>query len=185
MPGEGAALLVLEDRDSALARGVTPLAEIGRYAYCHDRSGGRESAAAERAVTRAVERALAETGARSDCIDCVSSSANGSPRRDRCEARGLAAALDGTSSSVPVLAVKSMLGDNLGASGAFQTVALLESMRLGLLPGVPGLDTLDADLGLDGICEETREGRVDRGLVVSQGLDGGAIALVVDRWGSR
>jgi len=185
VPGEGAALLVLEDAESACTRGATPLAEIRGYAYCHDRSGGREAAGAERAVTRAVQLALEATGARPDSVDCLSSSANGSRERDRCEARGLAAALNGSSSSIPVLAVNSMLGETLGASGAFQTVAVLQSMRSGLLPGVRGLTEIDTDLGLGGLTDETREGQVDRGLVVSQGLGGGAIALVTDRWDSH
>ena len=70
----------------------------------------------------------------------------------------LAAALGGAGDELPpTTAVKSMLGETLGASGAFGTIALIESMRSGTLPGVRGLREVEDGLPLEGLQAEARE----------------------------
>jgi 3-oxoacyl-(acyl-carrier-protein) synthase len=68
--------------------------------------------------------ALHDAQIRADDIDCLSASANGSILGDRHEAQGVASILGGQAASLPVTAIKSMLGDLLGAAGARQPVAL-------------------------------------------------------------
>ena len=173
--GEGAGLLMLEEASSAEARGATILAEIRGHGNCYDCSRGKDERAVD-AVQRAIRLALADAGLEAGNIEAVSAGANGSVLGDRHEALGLAAALDGP----PVTAIKSMLGETLGASGAFATIALIESMRGGVLPGVRGLDELEAGLELAGLDAEAREISARVGLVNTVGLDGNVAALVVE-----
>jgi len=179
--GEGAALLVLEEAEAATARGATILAEVLGHASAFDPSRGKDAESAAAAVGRTVALALADAGCEAASIDVLSTGANGSVVGDRYEAAGLARALGGRSAEVPVLAVKGQLGESLGASGAFQTVALLESMRRGEAPGIAGLDEVEKGLPLASATSESRRLDMRRGLVHASSFDGSACALVIER----
>ena len=99
---------------------------------------------------------------------------------DRWEARGVAAALGERSAELPVTAIKGALGESLGASGALQTVVLLEAMAAGELPGITGLDEIEPDLPLPLAGPDIRRGSFRCGLITSLSWDGHAWALVVE-----
>ena len=67
---------------------------------------------------------------RDNSLTCLSASANGSVLADRHEAQAVADVFQGAVSHLPVTAVKSMLGETLGASGAMQTVTLLVNSKM-------------------------------------------------------
>ncbi len=181
--GEGAALLVLEEAEAARQRGAQVLAGIAGRGMSYDISRGGDEARAVRAVARAIRAALDSAGLEPGQIDAVSASANGSVAGDRAEALGIAEVFgeEGLGDEVPVTAVKSMLSESLGASGALQTAALLQSMASGVLPGVRGLETMDEDLPPGLASRDNRELNIRRGLVTAVGLDGTCCALVVER----
>ncbi len=181
--GEGAGLLMLEEARSALDRGATILGEIRGHGNCYDCSRGQDERAAE-AVRRAIGLALSDAGLESEAITAVSAAANGSVLGDRHEAAGIAAAFAEVEEP-SVTAVKSMLGETLGASGAFATIALLESMRAGVLPGVRGLEEREDGLGLTGLSATNRELEGRLGLVNAIGLDGNVAALVIERMNAQ
>jgi 3-oxoacyl-[acyl-carrier-protein] synthase II len=174
---EGAALLMLEEGTAAAARGATVLAEVQGHGAAFDPAGSEAGAA--QAVARAVRIALADAGIGPGEIDAVSLSANGSPTGDRAEAAGLAAALGNGAAGLPVTAIKSMLGEALGASGGFQAVALLGTFREGSLPGVLGLAATEAGFPLTGAAAGTRRVAVRRALLTALGADGHACAVIL------
>ena len=177
--GEGAGLLMLEEARAALQRGAPILAEIRGHGNCYDCSRGQDERASE-AARRAIRLALSDASLPAGEIEVVSAAGNGSVLGDRHEARGIAAAFAGRE-DLPVTAVKSMLGETLGASGAFGTVALLEAMRHAVLPGVRGLGEPEKGLPLSGLAAHSREIEARTGLVTAVGLDGNVAALVVER----
>jgi len=184
--GEGAALLVLEDEGTARERGATVHAEILGAATAFDPSRGRDPDKRAATCARAVRAALSEAGAAGRApleIDYLSTSASGSQAVDRAEARGLAEALGERGAKLPVMAVKASLGEALGASGALQTVALIEALRRGEMPGIAGLDRPEPGLPLAlssaSVDLSARHGELRTGLVTSVGLDGAVSALVV------
>ncbi|MCA1593867.1 MAG: beta-ketoacyl-[acyl-carrier-protein] synthase family protein [Acidobacteria bacterium] len=179
--GEGAALLMLEDAESARERGARVLAEVRGHGGGFDCSRGKKDLKAVEAISRAVRLALSDAGVSTREVDCLSASANGSPARDWHEAHGVACVFDDSSRSLPVTAIKSMLGETLGASGAMQAVAMLETMRDGVLPGIPSLQELETDFPLAMLSPESREVEVHCGLVNSVGLDGNSCSLVLAR----
>ncbi len=101
---------------------------------------------------------------------------------DAHEALGIREAFGEAVARLPVTAIKSMLGETLGASGAVQTVTLIESMRRGRLPGIRGLERLEDDFPLAGVSSEPRDLEMSRGLVNAVGHDGKACSLIVRRW---
>jgi 3-oxoacyl-[acyl-carrier-protein] synthase II len=174
---EGAALLMLEEAGAATERGAPVLAEVLGYGSAFRVSQEDEEAAG--AVARAVRGALADAGLAAEDVDAWSASANGSVDTDRWEALGVAAALGSRAAGLPVTAVKSMLGEALGASGCLQAVAMLGTFQDGALPGIRGLEQLDADLSLAGAAAETRQVDVRRALLTSIGTDGHCWALIL------
>ncbi len=178
---EGAALLMLEDEDAARARGARILAIfLGGASGADGERGEREEASAA-ALARVIARALAEAGVEPSSIDAVSLSARGSVPLDRAEALGVGSAFGARAASVPVTAIKSMLGESLGAAGALQAALLVAAMQTGLLPGIAGLEQLESGLPLLAATADTREVNLRTGLVTALGLDGGVCAAVFGR----
>ncbi len=179
--GEGAALLMLEEMESARERGAHVLAEIKGYGSAYDFSRGQEEARSVTTIARAIRVALNGAELIADEIDCLSASANGSVRGDQQEAAGIAEALGGQAENLPVTAIKSMLGETLGASGALQVVSLLETMRDGCLPGIHRLEKIPDGFPLRRIKSESQQVDVRHALVNSIGLEGACCSLVLSR----
>lgn len=179
LPGEGAALLMLEEREAAAARGADVLGRLAGSGSSFDPSRGRDPESSAAAVQRAIEAALQDAGRGPSDVDALSTSASGDRRVDVCEARGLAAVLGERAAELPVTAVKGALGEGLGASAALQTLVLLEAMAAGELPGIPGLDEPEPGLPLT-VGTANRAGELRCGLVTSLSWDGHAWALVVE-----
>lgn len=179
--GEGAALLMLENAKFARERGARPLAEITGQGFGYDCSQGEDEESAVEAIALAVRRALNDAFTGPHEIDCLSASANGSYAGDRYEARGVFAGLNGQTRKLPVTAIKSMLGETLGASGPMQAVALLETMRDGVLPGIKCLEEVDDDFAFELIGPENRDIDLETGLINSIAFDGHCCSLVLAR----
>jgi 3-oxoacyl-[acyl-carrier-protein] synthase II len=123
--------------------------------------------------------ALFDSGIRANEITCISASANGSVFSDRNEALAIRAAFNGSGEAVPVTAIKSMVGEVLGASGALQTVALLQSMQTGVLPGIRGLEQPGPEIPALNLCRRKQNINAGFGLINSVGFDGNACSLVI------
>ncbi len=174
---EGAALVMLEDAETAAGRGVPGLAEVLGHGSGFDPLGTEASAVG--AVSRAVRIALEDAELEAGELDAWSAGANGSVDADRREALGVAAALGARAADLPATAVKSMLGEALGASGGLQIVALLGTFGDGVLPGVLGLERTEAGFPLPTVGPAARQARVRRALVTSLSADGHAWAMIV------
>jgi len=177
---EGAALLMLEEAEAAAARGAAVAAEV--LGYGSGFAASREDDAIT-AVSRAVRLALDDAGVAPDDIDLLSASASGSVDVDRWEALGVAAALGSRAAGLPVTAVKSMLGEAMGASSALQAVALLGTLDDGVLPGISGLESCEEGFPLAGAVAENRRIQARRALLTAVGADGHCCALVLGKPG--
>ena len=180
--GEGAALLMLEDADLATARGAHVIAEVTGHGSAYDLARGTVSQHAVDAIARAMRLALQDAQMDPRDIACLSASANGSVLADRHEAQAIATVFQEGAHDLPVTAVKSMLGETLGASGALQTVALLAAMRDDVLPGIRHLEQVEEDFPLHRAGPCNQRVHLRNGLINSVGLDGNCCALVIRQW---
>ena len=174
---EGAALVTLEDAEAAAERGAPVLAEVLGQGSGFDPLGTEASAVG--AVARAVRLALEDAELGAGDIDVLSAGANGSVDADRWEAAGVAAALGARAADLPVTAIKSMLGEALGAAGGLQVVALLGTLADGMLPGIVGLESTGEGFPLHGASSATQRLRVRRALATALSADGHAWAVVL------
>lgn len=177
--GEGVALLMLEDWDSATARGAAVLGEIRGHGSAYDPDGNRDCG--PETIARAMAAALNDSGVHPSEIGCLSASANGSVFADKNEALAVKALFNGAGESIPITAIKSMLGESLGASGALQAVDLIETIRTQALPGIRGLEQPGHELPELNFCRQRHNLNIRSGLINSIGFDGNACSLVISQ----
>ncbi|MCX4993249.1 MULTISPECIES: ketosynthase chain-length factor [unclassified Streptomyces] len=173
VPGEGGALLILEDADAARRRGAARIyGEISGYGSTFD---PRPGSGREPALRKAVEIALDDAGLAPGQIDVVFADAAGVPELDRTEADAITAVFGPR--AVPVTAPKTMTG-RLGSGAAPLDVATaLLAMRDGVIPPTANV-TPAPGYALD-LVTAPRHTPVSTALVLARGHGGFNSALVL------
>jgi 3-oxoacyl-[acyl-carrier-protein] synthase II len=141
---EGAAVLVLEAWEVAEARGATILAEVLGGASTADAHHITAPSPGGRGALACMELALASAGIDAASVAHVNAHGTSTPLNDAAEAEALAK-LFGTPGP-PVTSIKGVTGHSLGAAGALEALATVESLRRGLLPPTAGTDQVDPEL---------------------------------------
>ena len=132
--GEGAAMLVLEERQHAKKRGAHIYAEFAGGGMFSDGSLSGAGPDGSPAVANAMAAAVQEARATPAEVDYVSAGANSSIVADRKEAQGIEAFL-GTNRRGPVVgSIKAATGETMGAAGALQAAAAVGAMQRGRIP---------------------------------------------------
>jgi 3-oxoacyl-[acyl-carrier-protein] synthase II len=180
--GEAAAVLVLEERESARRRGAPVIGELLGFGSSNDayhmtapRPDGRDAA-------RAITAALDDAGMGPDRIGYVNAHGSSTPLNEAAEARAIRAALGSAAADVPVSGTKGLYGHALGASGAVEAAITALALQRGVLPGTCNLVTADADIGLD-LLTQSRNATPAAALTNSFGFGGMNAALVIGRAG--
>ncbi|HDQ04187.1 MAG TPA: beta-ketoacyl-[acyl-carrier-protein] synthase family protein [Deltaproteobacteria bacterium] len=135
VPGSGGAMLVLEDLETALARGARIYAEItGGYVNCGgQRMGGTMTAPNPEGVRRCVRGAMADAGIDAAEVDAINGHLTAT-YADPYEVKSWAAALERTPENFPYIqATKSLVGHCLGAAGSIECVASIIQLHKGFL----------------------------------------------------
>jgi 3-oxoacyl-[acyl-carrier-protein] synthase II len=150
--GEGAGVLLLENRDLALARGATIYAEIVGYHTCG--SGDHVSQSNRNAMTDCIRQTLAEAEWSAQDVDYVNAHATATRQGDAEEAQAIRAVFG---DRVPVSSFKGHMGHTLGASGAMELILSIAAARSGLILPTRNLDKPDPDCqGLDHVLRPRR-----------------------------
>jgi len=157
--GEGAAFLVLEDLDAALARGARVHAEICGLGMSSD--AGHLTAPSADGAARAMTAALRDAGLDAGQVGYVNAHGTGTPANDATETRAIRAVF-----AVPPLvsSTKSMHGHALGASPALEAVATVLALRDGVLPPTANFTEPDPACDLDVIPNQARQVQVEAAL---------------------
>ena len=177
VPGEGGAILVVEDLDAARDRGRVPDDVYGVVAGWGATFDPPHLVADPDGVRRAATIALARAEVQPEDVDLVLADAAGTPELDRCEAAALSALFG--PHGVPVTAPKAAVG-RLYSGGASLDVALaLLSIRDQVIPPTIGTTVLVDGDELDLVVGQPREAAVSVALVLARGYGGFNSALVV------
>ena len=174
--GEGAAYLVLERWDDAVARGARILAELCGYgATCdaHHPTAPHEDGRGAEAAMRA---AIVESGVRT--VDYVNAHGTGTLLNDSAETRAITAAVG---PAVPVSSTKSYFGHTLGASGAVEAVITVLALLHQLAPPTLRLEKAADDCPLDYIPHTPRPLTMTHALSNTFGLGGSNVSLLFRR----
>jgi 3-oxoacyl-[acyl-carrier-protein] synthase II len=181
--GEGAGMLVLEELSHAEKRGAEPLAELVGYGATADASHITLPAPGGVGALRAGRRALEKAGMDAAELDHVNAHATSTPEGDSAELLALASLLGEHGPAVSISAQKSMLGHTLGAAGALESVAIVQSIREGAVPPTINIENPDPNVdGLDITPNVATRRPVATALNNSIGFGGQNAALVFKRW---
>lgn len=182
--GEGAAFVVLEEWNAAIARGAKIHAELSGYGLASDgthitRPTVHGQAAAMRAALACARLDPAE-------IDYINAHGTATHQNDSIETAAIKEVFAARAHRIPVSSTKSMHGHLLGAAGALEFVISVASMERELVPPTMHLDVADPDCDLDYVAGRSRSG-VSLGAVMSNSFAfGGTNAvLIAERVGRR
>jgi act minimal PKS chain-length factor (CLF/KS beta) len=173
VPGEGGAILILEDAERARQRGARVYGELAGYGATFDPRPGTGRAPALR---QAIERALADAGAEPGEVDVVFADAAALPELDRVEAEALCAVFGPR--AVPVTAPKTMTGRLYSGAAPLDVAAALLSIADGVIPPTANVAPLD-EYRLDLVTGQCRTAAVRTALVVARGQGGFNSAAVL------
>jgi nodulation protein E len=178
--GEGAAMLVLEPLDAALARGATVHAEVVGFGMSSDAHHMTQPLA--EGAARAVAKALEDAGLGPQEIGYVNAHGTGTQANDAMETRALRSVFKGHTDRLAVSSTKSMHGHTLGASSALEAVATVLALKHELLPPTANFTNPDPECDLDVVPNVARPARVEYALSNSFAFGGLNAALVFRRW---
>ena len=177
--GEGGAVLVLEEMESALERNAHIYCEITGFA-CQATAYHTTGLPAEgRELADAISQALRQSRIGGRDIGYVSAHGSGTRQSDRHETAALKQALQERAYKVPISSIKSMVGHALGAAGAMQIAATALSIERDLIPPTANWENRDPACDLDYVPNQPREARVRRAISNSFGFGGHNCCLVV------
>jgi 3-oxoacyl-[acyl-carrier-protein] synthase II len=178
---EGGAVLMLEERERALARGATIHGEILGYGMSTDgfhvtlpRPGGKGQALAITAALRDAELDPSE-------VQHLNAHGTSTPANDKTETAAIKLAFGSSAQSLAISSTKSMTGHLLGGAGAVEALACLLAIRDQVVPPTINLHTPDPECDLDYVPNEAREMDVTTTLSNSFGFGGHNVSLILGK----
>jgi len=177
--GEGAAMLLLEPWEQAVARGAPVLGEIIGYGLSNDASHiTRPSVEGQ---VEAIGAALAAAALEPGAIDGINAHGTGTPANDRVESLAIKSVFGERAYGIPISATKALHGHLLGATGALECVLSLLAMQRGVALPTMHLQIPDPECDLDYVPNAARESVALRTMLSSSFAFGGANAVLVLR----
>ena len=173
--GEGAAMLILEPLERALARGAKPLAEVLGFGMsadaCHVTQPSAEGAA------RAMRSALRDGKLAPEQVGYINAHGTATEANDRMESAAIHAVFGEHVQNLPVSSTKSMHGHTLGAAGAIEAVASVLALRNSVLPPTVNYTEPDPACDLDVVPNHARPASVE--VALSQSFAFGGLNAVL------
>ncbi|MBR5833912.1 MAG: beta-ketoacyl-ACP synthase II [Bacteroidales bacterium] len=146
---EGAAMLVLEEYEHAVARGAEIIAEIcgyGNTCDAHHVTAPRPDGTTQAA---AIRQALDEAGYTSDDVLYINAHGTGTALNDTSETLAFKLALGEDAYKAHISSIKGHIGHMLGAAGAAEAVATVLALKNGVVPPTVGLDDIEPECDLN------------------------------------
>ena len=182
---EGSGVMLLEERDHAMARGATIFGELVGYGATSDAYHLTQPAPEGEGAQRAMRNALRDAKIDADRVDYVNAHATSTPTGDKQELQalkkmfGARAVAPSSERGLWVSATKGMTGHLLGASGSIEAVFSVLAMRDGAVPPTINLDEPDDEaVGMDLVPHEARRRALDVVMSNSFGFGGTNVTLV-------
>lgn len=177
---QGAAAILIESEESALARGAEILAVLSGFGSASDAHHPTAPHPEGRGAAQAVRECLADAGVEPEDVDHINAHGTGTPAGDAAELLALEAALGEHARRTPISATKSSTGHLLGAGGVVEAILSVMSVRQRLLPPTVNLDDPEFD-GWDFVAGKARPVAVNRVLSTSFGFGGHNGAVLIER----
>lgn len=176
---EGAATLVLESLEAAVARGAKILGIMKGCGEKADHFHRTRSSPDGGPAIATIRAALEDAGLGEDGISYINAHGTSTPENDKMEYNSMKAVFGDRLASIPVSSNKSMIGHTLTAAGAVEAVFSLQTIRTGTLPPTINYTNPDPAIELDVVPNVKRDARVSAVLSNSFGFGGQNASLVM------
>lgn len=174
---EGAAIFVVENMETAEARGARPYLEIIGYSKQRDLDPAVQGSGLEYSMKMALANARRDI----NDIDYISAYGTGHPVLDTVEVATIKKVFGERSYTVPVSSIKGVTGNPLAAGGPFQLTSCALAIREQTIPPTANYQTPDSTCDLDFVPNRFRKAKVNCALINVRGLGGSASTMVVNR----
>ena len=176
--GEGARILILEEREHALKRGAKIYAEIVGYGANCDAYHITSPAPGGEGAAACMGLALKDAGITASEIDYINAHGTSTHLNDLGETAAVKTVFKDRAYSVPISSTKSMTGHLLGAAGAVEAIFSVLALRDGFIPGTMNYQVKDEELDLDYVPNKGREKELRYTMSNSLGFGGHNACLV-------
>ena len=170
--GEGAGVLVLEEWEHAVRRGVPIYAELAGFGASADAFHLTAPDPDGEGAARAIRLALQDAGLKPEDVDYINAHGTSTPINDPVETKSIKAAFGEHAYKLAISSTKSMTGHALGAAGGIETVITALAIRDGFFPATLNLDEADPECDLDYVPKYGRTGTIRSALSLSLGFGG-------------
>ena len=175
--GEGAAMIVLETLEHALARGATPLAEIIGYGVSND--GTHPLRPNPHGQALAISRALKDADLKPEQVEYINAHATGTMTGDRIETEAIKTVFGDHAHRLAVSSIKGHMGHLIGACGALEAISTVKSLQTKTLPPTLHFAPGDELCDLDYVPNQARQlDNLDIAISNSFGMGGNNSVLV-------
>ena len=179
--GEGAGVLILEEREQALARGAAIYCEITGYGMTSDAFHITSPSEDGDGMARVMTRALKDAGLKPEDIDYINAHGTSTPVGDKTETIAIKRVFGDAAYKVPVSSTKSMTGHLLGAAGGLESAIAAMVVRHGILPPTINYEFPDPECDLDYVPNKARTKEVTHVLSNSFGFGGTNATLIFSK----
>jgi 3-oxoacyl-[acyl-carrier-protein] synthase II len=173
--GEGAALLALENLETARARKARIIAEITGYGISTDNHHLTQPDPSGSGPRRAMEQALQSANRAPEEVDYINAHGTATVFNDAAEGKAILELFG----KVPVSSTKSMIGHSLGAAGAIEAAVCLLALQAQLLPANINFRNPDQNLDLNVVANQSRPAKIDIVLSNSFGFGGTNASILI------
>ncbi len=179
--GEGAGILILEERDSALRRGARVHAEIVGYGSTADAFRVTDMHEHGRGPTGSMRAAIADAGLKPEDIHYISAHGTGTEENDKIESLAIREVFGASARRIPISSVKSMFGHLIAGAGAVELMTCVLAIRDQVVPPTINYANPDPNCDLDYVPNQARKALVNTCLSNSFGFGGQNDTIVITR----
>lgn len=176
--GEGAGIMILEELDTARARGAKIYAELVGYGITADAYHITMPDETGSGPMRVMQMAMRDAGVEAGQVDYINAHGTSTPYNDKFETLAIKRAFGDHAGRLAVSSTKSMTGHLLGAAGGIEAVFSVLAINRSLIPPTINYVNPDPECDLDYVPNEARESRVKCALSNSFGFGGTNAALL-------
>lgn len=170
-------MLILENYETAVARGVSPRLEITGYGTQGDNYGSDELFG----LGQTMRLALDGAGKSLEEIDYICAYGPGHPALDVVETDMIKRVFGRRAYSIPISSIKGVTGNALSAAGPHQIITCALCFKHGMIPPTANYEVSDPRCDLDYVPGRSRNRRINTALINVRGLGGGNSSMVVER----
>lgn len=181
--GEGAAVLILEEKERAVGRGADIYGELLGYSIGGEAFHITAPEETGREEARIMREALQDAGITPQEVDYINAHGTGTILNDQVETLAIKEVWGENAHQILVSSTKSMIGHCLGAAGGLEAVVSILAMRHHLIPPTVGFERGDEICDLDYV-PQAREGEITVVLSNSFAFGGNCTTLIFGKGGS-